>query len=257
MTISPSVSWIWPNGHCRSIRNGPNSREPVWLCRNRVRKWVNRSKYRFWASGGSLGLNREYSAEYSIGSAAARRAARLGKGIFSGIFVGSAGGSARGDRLVGSARREYGARVKHSSSTSGRVVCAWSNSAESSGGACGLPPSPIKLIFAPVSSYGWALHGGMIKTCFGQLWKFGYLPKHFCFSDERGSDTNLLVGETTGGGSDTNCWWEKPLVVALKHSEGIKHKVLFQEQKLTNTKSLQYTPSLFSLVFLSNLSHTK
>jgi hypothetical protein len=35
-----------------------------------------------------------------------------------------------------------------------------------------------------------------------------------------------------------HCWWEKPLVVALKHSEGIKHTVLFQEQKLTNTKSL-------------------
>jgi hypothetical protein len=31
---------------------------------------VNRSKHQFWASGGSLGLNREYSAEYSIGSAA-------------------------------------------------------------------------------------------------------------------------------------------------------------------------------------------
>jgi hypothetical protein len=26
-------------------------------------------------------------------------------------------------------------------------------------------------------------------------------------------------------------WWEKPLVVALKHSEGIKHTVLFQQQK--------------------------
>jgi len=31
------------------------------------------------------------------------------------------------------------------------------------------------------------------------------------------------------------CWWERPLVVALKHSEGIKHTVLFQE-----TRSLQY-----------------
>jgi len=30
-----------------------------------------------------------------------------------------------------------------------------------------------------------------------------------------------------------NCRWEKPLVVALKHSEGIKHTVLLQEQKLT------------------------
>jgi len=45
-------------------------------------------------------------------------------------------------------------------------------------------------------------------------------------------------------------------VVALKHSEGIKHKVLFQEQKLTNTKSLQYTPSLFlSSVSLYSLTH--
>jgi len=50
-------------------------------------------------------------------------------------------------------------------------------------------------------------------------------PKTLLFSDERGSDTN--------------CWWEKPLVVALKHSEGIKHTVLFQQ-----TRSLQYTPSL-------------
>ena len=32
---------------------------------------MNRSKHQFWALGGSLGLNREYSAEYSIGSAAA------------------------------------------------------------------------------------------------------------------------------------------------------------------------------------------
>jgi hypothetical protein len=30
------------------------------------------------------------------------------------------------------------------------------------------------------------------------------------------------------------CWWEKPLVVALKHSEGIKHTVLFQETKAYN-----------------------
>jgi len=45
-------------------------------------------------------------------------------------------------------------------------------------------------------------------------------PKTLLFSNERGSDTN--------------CWWEKLLVVALKHSEGIKHTVLLQEQKLTN-----------------------
>jgi hypothetical protein len=45
------------------------------------------------------------------------------------------------------------------------------------------------------------------------------------------------------------CWWEKPLVVALKHSEGIKHTVLFQEQKAyNNLKSLIHTLS-FSLSF--------
>jgi hypothetical protein len=43
------------------------------------------------------------------------------------------------------------------------------------------------------------------------------------------------------------CWWEKSLVVALKHSEGIKHKVLFQEQEAYSnkiTQKAQYTPSL-------------
>jgi len=67
MTISPSGSWIWQNGHYRSIRNASKRREPVWLCWKWVRNGVNRSKHQFWASGGSLGLNREYS----IGSAAA------------------------------------------------------------------------------------------------------------------------------------------------------------------------------------------
>jgi hypothetical protein len=32
-------------------------------------------------------------------------------------------------------------------------------------------------------------------------------------------------------GSDINCWWDKPLVVVLKHSDGIKHTVLFQQQE--------------------------
>ena len=72
-------------------------------------------------------------------------------------------------------------------------------------------------VWAPVSSYGWNLHCGMIKMCFWQLWKFKYILKTLLFSDERGSDTD--------------CCWEKPLVVALKHSEGIKHTVLFQQQK--------------------------
>jgi len=46
-----------------------------------------------------------------------------------------------------------------------------------------------------------------------KIWVY---PKTLLFSDERGSDIN--------------CWWEKPLEVALKHSEGIKHTVLFQQQ---------------------------
>jgi hypothetical protein len=66
-------------------------------------------------------------------------------------------------------------------------------------------------------------------------------PKNTSVSDERGSDTN--------------CWWEKPLVVALKHSEGIKHTVLFQETNSLQTQKLNNTrPLSFSLVFLSTLS---
>jgi len=44
----------------------------------------------------------------------------------------------------------------------------------------------------------------------------------------------LEVGHGEWGIADwlwQDCWWEKPLVVALKHSEGIKHTVLFQETK--------------------------
>jgi len=74
--------------------------------------------------------------------------------------------------------------------------------------------------------------------------KIQVYPKTLLFSDERGSDTN--------------CWWEKPLVVALEHLEGIKHTVLFQNNKLTKYKQklLIHTFS-FSLVFLSYLSHTQ
>jgi hypothetical protein len=86
-----------------------------------------------------------------------------------------------GSGLGGSARLEYGARVAQSSTTSGRVRCAWSTGAESSGGACGSPRDSMKLIFAPVSSYGWALHGRMIKMYFWQLWKFKYIPNLLCF----------------------------------------------------------------------------
>jgi hypothetical protein len=81
-------------------------------------------------------------------------AARLEKGIFLGIFFGAAGGLARGSARRGLNGLIYGARGRHSSSTSGARGCDWANSAESSGGACGLPPSPMKLILASVSLYG-------------------------------------------------------------------------------------------------------
>jgi len=169
MTISPSGSWIWQNGHCKWIRNAQNSREPVWLCWKWVRNGVNRSKNRLCTLGGSLGLNREYS-------------------------LGSANGS-----LGCSARLEYGARELQSSSSSGRVGCAWATVSECSGSACGLPLDPMKLIFAPVSSYGWTLHRGMIKMCFWQLWKFRYIPKLFCFL------TNGALIPIVGGRN--HCWW--------------------------------------------------
>ena len=89
---------------------------------------------------------------------------------------------------------------------------AWATVTEVSNNACGIPLAPMKLIFAPVSSYGWTLHRGMIKMLI--TLKIRVYPKTHLFSDERGSDTN--------------CWWKKPLVVTLKHSEGIKHTVLFQ-----------------------------
>jgi len=160
--------------------------------------------------------------------------ARLGSGIWLGARLGSWLVARLELRrlgfwlgLSGSAWLKYGARGAQSSSSSGRV----GYSTKISNGECGPPCAPINLIFAPLSLYGWALHFGMIKMCVWQLWKFGYIPEKLLFSDEQGSDTN--------------CWWEKPLVVALKHSEGIKHTVLFQEQKLTTTlKSLQHNPSL-------------
>jgi hypothetical protein len=197
MTISPFGSWIWQNGHCRSIRNGRNSREPVWLCWKWVRNGVNRSTNQFCTAGGSLGFNREYSVEYSIGSAAANERLGLKQEYSWEYSLGSARGSA-----LQSAYRLGSAWIWRAC---GSVVvylwargCAWSNSAESSGGACGLLRAPIKLILAPVSSYGWVLHGGMIKTCFGQLWKFGYLPKYFCFL------TNGALIPIVGG---RNHWW--------------------------------------------------
>ena len=144
-----------------------------------------------------------------------------------GAACGSAG---LGLRLGvhGSARREYGARVAQSSSTSGRV---WDTSVSDEADSCGSE-------FVLMSSTLWNDQNLFLTTLKIQIY-----PKTLLFSDERGSDTN--------------CWWEEPLVVALKHSEGIKHKVLLQNPKLTiNTKlTTIHALSLYS-VSLSFL-HTK
>ena len=58
------------------------------------------------------------------------------------------------------------------------------------------------------------------QSLFWTTLKIRIYPKTLLFFDERGSNTN--------------CWWEEPLVVALKHSEGIKHKVLLQETEAYN-----------------------
>jgi hypothetical protein len=94
MTISPSGSWIWLNGHWRSIRNGLNSWEPVWLCWNWVRNRVNRSKHQFWASGDSLGWT---------GNILAARLWLTSGSASTGIFFGAAYGLRLGwARLNGS-----------------------------------------------------------------------------------------------------------------------------------------------------------
>jgi len=74
------------------------------------------------------------------------RAARLDAGLFLGIF------SWLGVDIGLVARR--GLNMARVCLSRRLPLGAWDNSAESSGGACRLPPSPIKLIFAPVSSYG-------------------------------------------------------------------------------------------------------
>jgi len=103
--------------------------------------------------GRFAGLNREYSVEYSIGSAAAneRLSLRLG---FNGNILGNI--LRRGLRLCWARRKrlKYGARGRHSSSSSGARGCDWATVSGSSGRACGSPQAPIKLILAPVSSSG-------------------------------------------------------------------------------------------------------
>jgi len=99
-------------------------------------------------------------------------------------------------------------------------------------------PLPIQQLYSVSNS-----KTGMGLNCYNLFWREWQISGIWFEETGHSNETkrrihwvilqwsSMLVGETTCGG--------------LKHSEGIKHKVLFQEQKLTDTKSLQYTPSLF------------
>ena len=143
--------------------------------------------------GRFVGLNREYSGEYSFGAQAARLDA-----VYM-VARGSARRGVQGGSRLGSAGGLNGSNMVRVWLSRRLPLGAWANSAESSGDACGLPPSPMKLILAAVSSSWWDLHWGMIKTCFWQLWKFGYTRKLFCFP------MNEALIPIVGGRS--HWWW--------------------------------------------------
>jgi len=82
-------------------------------------------------------------------------------------------------------------------------------------------------------------HCGVIKTCLWQLWKFGYLPKHFCFL------TNGALIPIVGGRD--HWWW-------LWNTQRDKTHCFISRTKAYKHKKLNTRPLSFSLVFLSNLS---
>jgi len=152
--------------------------------------------------GRFAGLNREYSVEYSIGSAAAKD--RLGWKL-GWISAYTARIWLVWTTLVFFLWSAW-VRLGYSYRTFRRRV--WATSVSDEADSCVSE-------FVWMSSTLWS-----DKNLFVTTLKIRISPKTLLFSDERGSDTN--------------CWWEKPLVVVLKHSEGIKHTILFQE-----TNSLQ------------------
>jgi hypothetical protein len=157
----------------------------------------------------------------------------LQRGWRRGLRLGFGGG------LGGSARLEYGACGLQSSSSSGRIGCAWAIVAECSGGACGLPLDLMKLIFAPMSSYGWNLHCGMIKKCFWQLWKFRYIPKLFCFL------TNGALIPIVGWINHWLWFWNT--------QRDKTHCFISTTRSLQRLNKSSIHTLSFSLVFLSNL----
>jgi len=145
-----------------------------------------------------LGLKREYSWEYSSDRLEAWREARLGAAYTARIWRAWT-------TLVFFLWRAW-VRLGYSYRIFRRRV--WITSVSDQPDFCGSE-------FVWMSSTLWNDPNLFLTTLIIRV-----SPKKLVFCDERGSDTN--------------CWWEKPLVVALKHSEGIKHKVLFQQ-----TNSLQ------------------
>ena len=138
--------------------------------------------------GRFAGLNREYSGEYSWNI--------LGN-IPSALAARLGANMARVDR---NRRLPLGAWAARG------LLCrifrrrVWLTAVSDEADSCGSE-------FVLMSSTLWNDQNLFLTTL-----KIRIYPKTLLFSDERGSDTN--------------CWWEEPLLVALKHSEGIKHKVL-------------------------------
>ena len=156
--------------------------------------------------GRFAGLNREYSGEYSfgalgLGNGSARR------GVPRGLRLGWTRRKRLGSARIWRAWTSVVVHLWHAWDARG-LLCrifrrrVWLTAVSDQADSCGSE-------FVLMSSTLWNDQNLFLTTL-----KIRIYPKTLLFSDERGSDTN--------------CWWEEPLVVALKHSEGIKHTVLFQ-----------------------------
>ena len=136
-------------------------------------------------------MNREYSGEYSSARLEARITARLWRQL---RRLGSAQIWRAWTPLVFFLRARR-MRVGYSSRIFRRRV--WATSCSDEADVCTSE-------FVWMNPTLWNDQNMFLTTL-----KIQVYPKTLLFSDERGSDTN--------------CWWEKLLVVALKHLEGIKH----------------------------------
>ena len=124
-----------------------------------------------------------------------------------------------------------------------KIVGNWSDLVEYKPEMTISPLAPMRLIFTPLSSYWRNLHYGMIKMCFDNFENLDASQKILYFFYERSSSTNY--------------WWERPLVVVLKHSGKIKQYVLYHKQQAYINCKLSNTHLLFlSSVSLFYFSHS-